>query len=75
MEIDGSMLSAFQSAQLGMQRASNQVSDASQSIARNAAEDTGALVDLISGERSFEANVASLEAADRMLGRIIDIEA
>lgn len=55
----------------GMKKARQQVDDAAQKIA-SGSTDAGDVVQLIHGEKSFQANVAALKTADEMVGTILN---
>lgn len=75
MQVDSSYGGLFANALQGMQRSTNQVTDASVRIANNGASDIGAMVDLIEGEKLYAANARVLETESQLLGQLIDTKA
>lgn len=75
MQVDSTYGGMFANALQGMQRSTNQVTDASARIAENGASDIGAMVDLVEGEQLYAANARVLETESQMLGQLIDTQA
>lgn len=83
MNIGSTAGSAFTTAASGINQGTDQVKRAAQEVVgastSRPVEGTGklseAVTDLKQGERSVEANAKVLQAADRTLGSIIDVEA
>lgn len=58
----------------GMNRATQKVVDVGVRAGRGQSPTPKDAVDLIEAERSFQANVKAIEAADRMAGVLLDIK-
>ena len=75
--------SSFSTASAGVQQSSEQVKQAAQQVveattarpAQGTVEVTDALLKLKEGEEGVAANVKVLEAADKQIGSLLDIEA
>lgn len=83
MNIGSTVGSAFTTAASGINQGTEQVKRAAQDVAdatttrpvEGADKLAKSTIDLKQGERSVEANAKTLQAADKTLGSIIDIEA
>lgn len=83
MNIGSTSGSSFSIATSGVQQSSEQVKQAAQQVveattarpAQGTVEVTDALVKLKEGEQGVEANAKVLQAADKQLGVLLDIEA
>jgi len=83
MNIGSTSGSSFSIATAGIQQSTEQVKQASQQVveattarpAQGTVEVTDALVKLKQGEQGVEANAKVLEAADKQIGTLLDIEA
>ncbi|MCO4322384.1 hypothetical protein [Aliidiomarina quisquiliarum] len=79
MQINSAVPNALNTSLQGMQRSSQQVTTASETIARgsvgNGAHNVEALVALVEGEQAYGANVKAFATSSRMLGVLLDTEA
>lgn len=83
MNIGSTSGSSFSIATAGIQQSTEQVKQASQQVveatsarpAQGTVEVTDAFVKLKQGEQGVEANAKVLEAADKQIGTLLDIEA
>lgn len=83
MNIGSTSGSSFSIANAGIQQSTEQVKQASQQVveattarpAQGTVEVTDSLVKLKEGEQGVEANAKVLEAADKQIGSLLDIEA
>ncbi|HLV47713.1 MAG TPA: hypothetical protein VKY35_01480 [Aliidiomarina sp.] len=75
MQINPTTPNAFTSSLEGMQRSTQQVTAATETIAREGAHNVGALVSLVEGEQTYMANAKAFAASSRMLGVLLDTEA
>lgn len=79
MQINSTAPNAMNTSLQGMQRSSQQVTAASETIARDSTRTGGvnveALVSLVEGEQTYAANAKAFSTSSRMLGVLLDIEA
>ena len=83
MNIGSTSGSSFSSASAGIQQSTEQVKEAAQQVveattarpAQGTVEVTDALLKLKEGEQGVEVNAKVLEAADKQIGTLLDIEA
>lgn len=79
MQINSTAPNAMNTSLQGMQRSSQQVTAASETIARDSTRagclNVEALVSLVEGEQTYAANAKAFSASSRMLGVLLDIEA
>ncbi len=75
MQINPTVPNAFNTSLQGMQRSTQQVTAASDTIAREGAHNVGAIVALIEGEQTYTANAKAFAASSRMLGVLLDTKA
>lgn len=79
MQINSTVANALNTSLQGMQRSSQQVTAASETIARgsvgNGTHNVEALIALVEGEQAYGANVKAFATSSRMLGVLLDTEA
>lgn len=83
MNIGSTSGSSFSTATAGIQQSTEQVKQSAQQVveattarpAQGTVEVTDPLMKLKEGERAVEANAKVLEAADKQMGTLVDIEA
>ena len=69
-----SILGSFHPQLAGLNRATAKVADVAARVADGKPLDPKAAVDLVTAERSFQANVKALQAADEVTGILIDVK-